>query len=49
VSAPIPKTDAQKIVDVTKYLHDLCFKAPEIFPSGQDVQHRVGVLLEIWQ
>ena len=44
-----PKADAaKKIHDLEKYIGDLCFKAPEVFPSGQDVQCRVGQILGMW-
>jgi len=40
---------AKKIHDLEKYIGDLCYKAPEIFPSGQDVQYRVGQILGMWE
>lgn len=45
---PHEKTDQDKLQEIQKYLGDLTFVAPEIFPSGQDVQHRVGQILGMW-
>lgn len=39
----------EKLRRVEKYIGDLSFKAPEIFPAGQDVQYRVGQILEMWE
>jgi hypothetical protein len=47
-SIPVPRTAEQKIADVTEYVQDLCFKAPEVFPSGQEVQTWVGYFLGLW-
>jgi hypothetical protein len=37
------------LLEVQKYLGDLCFVALEVFPSGQDVQHRDGQILGMWE
>lgn len=39
----------EKIRQVQKYLHDLTFVAPEIFPTGQQVHYRVGQILGMWK
>ena len=38
----------QKLLKIEKYIGDLTYVAPEIFPSGQDVQRRVGQILGMW-
>jgi hypothetical protein len=38
----------QKLLAIQKYVGDLCFVAPEIFPTGQQVQYRVGQILGMW-
>lgn len=38
----------EKLRQVKKYVGDLCYKAPEVFPSGQVVHYRVGVILGMW-
>lgn len=44
-----PKAEAaEKINRLEKYIGDLCYKAPEVFPSGQDVQYEVGKILGLW-
>lgn len=37
-----------QLAEIRKYIGDLSFHAPEIFPSGQSVQYRVGQILRMW-
>lgn len=41
-------TPEQKLAALERYLGDLTFKAPEVFPSGQEVQLRCGQILGMW-
>lgn len=38
----------RKLIALRRYLGDLCFVAPEIFPEGQQVQRRCGQILDMW-
>ncbi|MDT5178719.1 MAG: hypothetical protein QOJ95_2917 [Mycobacterium sp.] len=47
--ANTPEEKERALLAVQKYLGDLCFVTPGVFPSGQDVQHLVGQILGMWE
>jgi len=42
------KADKKALLELRKYLGDLTFVAPEIFPDGRYVMHRCGQILGMW-
>jgi hypothetical protein len=44
---PVP-TNQEMIHRLEKYIGDLTFKAPEVFPSGLIVHYEVGKILGMW-
>ena len=42
------EADKKALLEIRKYIGDLCFTAPEVFPTGQQVQWRIGRILNMW-
>jgi len=43
------QADKDALLALRKYIGDLSFVAPEVFPTAQTVQYRVGQILGLWK